>query len=450
MPGSALRRASPADALTLSRADIAWLMELLAVPSVSPLEGGEPEQTALAQQIVRDGACRRGFTVRLLGSPRASEITGAVVPAAVRANLAEPGWLAHQPSLVLGFGEPQPERRRLVINFHVDTVGPHVPPRRDGWALRGRGTADDKGPGVAAAVGIAAAFAADPTLERDIEVLLVSVPGEEGGAMGTYGTRWLVEREWTGRLMIFAEPTGMRAFDASSATMTARFSVTGDDATDDHPGAGHNATVALALLTDQLAREVVPVAEQRGAKICLAGLHTGESHNRVFGRGQLLVNAAYFTPADGDELRERIERVLAASARVAGDRYGARATFGRLVRDWSAVVTLDWLKRGLPPLANRDPSMESVLAAAGLPRRNAVDDGVAFTCDAIWASGPGRYVAACGPGTLDGCGAHTADEHIDIAELDRYAHHVRDLVLGFGAWCRAPADPTHPESATDD
>jgi len=101
-------------------------------------------------------------------------------------------------------------------------------------------------------------------------------------------------------------------------------------------------------------------------------------------------------------------------------------------------VRLQWLKRGLPALENRDPAMEGVLAAAGVARRDAVADGVAFTCDAIWAAGPGRYVAACGPGSLAGGGAHTADEHVHLDCLDRYATAVRDLVLSFSDHVRQP------------
>ena len=40
---------------------------------------------------------------------------------------------------------------RLVFNAHIDTVPPHIAPRRDGDVLHGRGSADDKG-GVAAMV----------------------------------------------------------------------------------------------------------------------------------------------------------------------------------------------------------------------------------------------------------------------------------------------------------
>src|SRR5690606_11210887 len=126
-----------------------------------------------------------------------------------------------------------------------------------------------------------------------IEVLLTSVPGEEGGAMGVFGTRWLVAQGFTGRLMLFAEPTGGRVMDACTAAMTPRLRVAGAGSTDDHPGDGRDATVALGYRADHLARTVGPRAAALGAKLCIAGLHTGTSHNRVYGEGELLLNIAY-------------------------------------------------------------------------------------------------------------------------------------------------------------
>lgn len=420
----------------LGEEDLAWLSRLLSVPSVSPFEGGDPHQVAEAQRVFADGALARGFDRLFYDSPRLDEVVGPQLPLSVRARLDDPGFLSAQPSLIVGLGRAQPEHRRLVLNFHVDTVGPHVPPSWDGSMLRGRGTVDDKGPGVAATVGVAAAFAAEPSLQDEIQVLVASVPGEEGGAMGVYGTRWLVGRGYTGRLMIFAEPTGCEVYDASSATMTARLSVVGDDSTDDFPDRGHNATVALALLTDLLTAEVLPLAERLGAKACIGGLHTGISHNRVYGTGQLLINIAYLSLSDADALVAAVAGTVERSAGVARRRYAGTRSLTRLLEDWPAVVRLDWLKRGLPPLDNRNEAMEAVLASAGLPRRDAVAAGLAFTCDAIWAGGHGRYVAACGPGSLDGCRAHTTDEHVDRNELDRYATAVRDLILSFAAHVR--------------
>lgn len=429
-----------ASPVVLGAADRRWLAALLAVPSVSPLEGGDPAAAAEAQRVVAEGATARGFELQYRGAPPAAVLARADVPGQVReAAAAVPGFLAGQPSLVLRMGRPQPAARRIVINFHIDTVGPHLPPRWEGRRLHGRGAIDDKGPGVAAAVGVAAAWAVAPWLADTVEVRLASVPGEEGGAMGTYGTRWLVETGCVGRLNLFAEPTGGRVLDACSAAMTPRLRVVGEDATDDHPGAGHNATVALGYLAAYLARELGPRAAALGAKVCVAGLRTGASHNRVYGSGELRINIAYFDPAAAAALEADLPRLITAAGERFAVEFAGNPLTDRLVRDWERVVRLDWLKRGLPPLANRDPAMEELLGAAGLPRHDGIADGTAFTCDAIWAAGPDRYVAVCGPGRLDTNGAHTPDEYVDLDDLDDYATKIRDLVLRFGA--RAAHEP---------
>jgi acetylornithine deacetylase/succinyl-diaminopimelate desuccinylase-like protein len=421
------------------QAELEWLLELMAVPTVSPFEGGQAELILDAQQVFLAGARQRGFTQVRLDSPPTAFVDRPDVPAPVReAVLADPaGFLAAQPSAVVRMGGPAGAESRLVVNFHVDTVGPHIDPRSDGEILRGRGAVDDKGPGIAAAAGIAAAFAAEPWLADWIEVQLACVPGEEGGAMGSYGTRWLVDSGVVGRLMLFAEPTGWRVLDACTAAMTPRLRVTGSDSTDDHPGAGHNATVALGFLAEFLARRLGPYAHRLGAKLCVAGLHTGYSHNRVYGSGELRLNIAY---QDGRQAA-LLERELTDLLRQAKDEF-ATAHAGnpftsRLVADWDQVVQFDWLKRGLPVLANRDQAMEALLAAAGFPRHDGLADGSAFTCDAIWAGGPGRYVAVCGPGGLDTHGAHTPDEYLELGRLTGYARQIRDLVARFGTHVRA-------------
>ncbi|WP_199809473.1 M20/M25/M40 family metallo-hydrolase [Streptomyces sp. NRRL S-920] len=423
------------DPVSFTGRDLDWLMELMRQDTVSPFEGGDPMGIVRAQSVFVAGAARRGLALRQLSSPPPDFLHQPGVPAQVHAALAEAPerFLDAQPSVVVGMGDPQPPERRLVFNFHMDTVGPHVPPRLDARTLHGRGAVDDKGPGVAALLGVAAAFAHDPSLAGDIEVQIASVPGEEGGAMGVYGTRWLVESGVVGRLMVFAEPTGGRSLDACSAAMTPRWTVTGADSTDDHPYDGHNATVALSLLACFLTERLAPVAEKLGAKLCVAGLRTGTSHNRVYGSGQLLLNIAYYDNAAAQELGLAVEETALAAGEELRRRFPDNPVVRRLAADWNSVVRLDWLKRGLPPLSNRDPVMEGVLAAAGLPRHDGVADGTAFTCDAIWAAGPGRYVVASGPGTLDGNGAHTPDEHVDLKDLERYATRCRDLVLRFGA-----------------
>ncbi|MEU0247428.1 M20/M25/M40 family metallo-hydrolase [Streptomyces sp. NPDC006235] len=426
--------------------DVEFLYRLMDVPSVSPLEGGEARQTARAQRLFAEGAQARGFRLLLAGPPGAEVLDGPEVPAAVRDLLGgDPGLLATQPSVVVAMGAPDaPANRRLVVNFHMDTVGPHVPPRIADGVLSGRGAVDDKGPGVAALCGVAAAFAQEPRIAEAIEVRVCSVPGEEGGAMGSFGTRWLTSLGHVGRLMLFAEPTGQTFMDLSTATMTLRVTVDGEDSTDDHPEQGHNATVALGFLATRLAGELGRFATVHGARATVAGLHTGSSHNRVYGTGQLLLNIAYPDSGTGALMHQRVTEILGAAGAAFRAGHADNPLTRRLAADWDRVVRADWLKQGLPTLANRDPAMEAVLRHAGLRRHSLEADGAPFTCDAIWAGAAGRYVAVCGPGRLDRNGAHTDREHVALADLAAYADAVRRIVLRF-----AETVGPRPSPATD-
>jgi len=436
-------------------AELDWLLDLMAVPSVSPFEGGKAELTRDAQQVFLDGALARGFGQVLYAGPPAAFLDRPDVPVPVRERVAaDPeGFVAAQPSAVVRMGRPTGPENRLIVNFHVDTVGPHIDPRVErrvgGDVLYGRGAVDDKGPGIAAAAGIAAAFAAEPWLADRIEVQLASVPGEEGGAMGTYGTRWLVDSGLVGRLMLFAEPTGGRVMDACTAAMTPRLRVGGDDSTDDHPDGGHNATVALGFLADFLTRRLGPRAAASGAKLCVAGLHTGDAHNRVYGSGELRMNIAYQDLGQALRLEGELEALLAQARDEFAVAHAGNPLTARLVADWDRVVGLDWLKRGLPVLANRDRPMEALLAGAGFARHDGLADGSAFTCDAIWAGGPGRYVAVCGPGGLDTHGAHTPGEYLELNELAHYARQIKDLVVRFGNHAAAHAELPEPPIAAE-
>ena len=288
-----------------------------------------------------------------------------------------------------------------MFNVHLDTVAGHVPPAFDGRRFTGRGAVDAKGPAVALLAGLRAA-ASHPAVGRDVTVLLQAVAGEEGGALGTYGTRPLLEAGHHGRLNVFCEPTGLRALPRATASMTARITVTGEDAVDDHPDAGHNATVLLGFLAQHLAAHLDGAVP--GARVCLAGLHTGRTHNRVHGAGTLLVNLSYRTTADGRHLKAAVTRHVTGGLLRFTELFASTREFARTARDATDITRLGWDKHGLPALDNGDAWAEALLARAGARPANG-DPG--FTCDAIWAAGlDDAFTAVLGPGDLATNHAH--------------------------------------------
>jgi acetylornithine deacetylase/succinyl-diaminopimelate desuccinylase-like protein len=169
------------------------LMELLRIPTAGPLETGPDGPSPRlwdAQHMYAQAASPLGFrTVEHL-TARREEVVEDDVPLAVRRGVEQiANFLEDQPSLVLRLGPPLPRSDTVMFNVHLDTVSTQEGASFDGITFRGRGAVDAKGPAVALLAGIRAAVAAEPDVGSRVSVLIQAVSGEEGGAMGTIGTR---------------------------------------------------------------------------------------------------------------------------------------------------------------------------------------------------------------------------------------------------------------------
>lgn len=264
--------------------------------------------------------------------------------------------------------------------------------------------------------------------------------------MGTFGTRPLVERGAVGRLNVFCEPTGLRFLPRATASMTACVRVRGQDAVDDTPGAGHNATALLGHLAQHLAR-TVPPRLAAGTGMCLAGLRTGEHHNRVYGSGTLLLNVSYDRPAAAREAERVLERAVRDGVEEFRRRFAGLRDFARTAADAASITTVRWLKRGLPALGGQPAWGGELFERAGIPGWPA--DAPAFTCDAIWMQGvPGTYTAVYGPGRLDANHAHAEGEFADLADLEAYAAGIARLLAVHTATVTGTVTGTETATAT--
>ncbi len=439
----------------LTAADRALLLELLRLPTAGPLEtGADGPRPALwqAQRSYAAAAAELGFRVVHHASAAPECADRADVPLSVRqAVLAQPDFLTDQPSLVLSLGsDGAPRSRTVMFNVHLDTVAGVEPVSFDGSRFRGRGAVDAKGPAVALLAGLRAALVGQPQLPGDTRILIQAVSGEEGGALGTIGTRPLVEAGYYGRLNVFCEPTGGRALARSTASMTARLRVCGEDAVDDRPEAGHNAGVLLGFLAQHLAAVLDPELDPAAGQLCLAGLHTGPLHNRVYGTGELLINLSYDSRATADRLERLLFEAFDSGLRAFADRFAGSRRFARTAADAALVTRLDWLKRGLPALDSGSAWGSSLLAAAAVPAWPA--DEPAFTCDAIWLAGvPDTHTVVLGPGSLDANHAHAQGEFADLAELEAFAAAVPRLLAAFRdryTHLPSPSAPIQEEGST--
>jgi acetylornithine deacetylase/succinyl-diaminopimelate desuccinylase-like protein len=400
------------------------LLRLLELPTAGPLEAGPDAPVLLwtAQREYARAAATFGMAIVHHGPAGADSLARDDVPMAVRH--AAPGFLDIQPNLVLRLGPVLPAAATVMFNVHLDTVSGLEPATFDGTRFTGRGAIDAKGPAVALLAGIRAAAAGNPLIGKEVSVLVQAVSGEEGGAMGTIGTRPLVEAGYYGRLNVFCEPTGLRYLPRATAAMTACVRVDGEDAIDDRPGAGHNATVLLGFLAQHLGQALA------GKGVCVAGLHTGRMHNRVYGSGRLLLNISYAESGPG--LAAAVEQAVADGLAEFTTRFGAVPELARTATDAAKVTTVDWHKRGLPTLTGCASWCADLFADAGIPRWP--DDEPAFTCDAIWLHDrPDTATVVLGPGTLDGNNAHARGEYADLFDLDRFAAAVTRTLHAFAA-----------------
>ncbi|MCC5625835.1 M20/M25/M40 family metallo-hydrolase, partial [Nostoc sp. CHAB 5715] len=400
---------------------------------VTPMETGQKSDLARAQEAFSRYATEIGFECVHYAPPPSDLIHAEGLPLTVFERFTEMGaeFFENQPNLVLHLGCKAGAEKTLLFNFHMDTVDGTVPVTVDNKQIFGRGVADAKGLGLAVLAGIRSAIETDPQITRQISILIQSVGGEEGGSMGFYGTRYLTELGYRGRLNMVCEPTQFRYFDQTTSSMTAKIAVDGIGSTDDEPARGHNATILLASMTDYLSCNLSPKIFSLGGKMCVAGLHTGMTHNRVFGSGVLLLNFAYTTAEIALQIKQLTEQAfksaLAAFVRDHASIFGS----ARTARDAYQICRLTWLKQGLPVLNNHDPEMEVVFARAGIGRHGLDSQVQPFTCDAMWLGGKGYYTVVYGPGDLGANRAHTEGEFMAIEDLDRYADSITTLIKEF-------------------
>jgi acetylornithine deacetylase/succinyl-diaminopimelate desuccinylase-like protein len=406
------------------------LKTLVDFNTVSPLETGCISALPDAHNALWRFLERYGFERIYFGTPSESALIGAPLAVTRAAENIGEAFLTSQPNSVFRFGKEQPRERTLMFNFHMDTVSGEVTPRMVGSRFYGRGTVDSKGPGVALLSGVVAAFASATDMLDDIQVLVQCVSGEEGGAMGFYGTRLLMQLGYSGRLNVFAEPTGLRFMDVATATMTLEVAVRGLGSTDDAPEKGDNATLLLSHIVSHLAKRLARPLERLGVRMCVAGVHTGTDHNRVYGEGTLKLNFAYPTTTIGHEVKALVDDTIDQALARFREKFSGTALFANTADRLESIVRPIWLKHSLPVLDNRDAEMESLLVS-DIRLLRVSDPREAFTSDAIWGGGSDGYSIVFGPGDLGKNGAHTPDEFVDLSDLASYAEKVKLLVEHF-------------------
>lgn len=412
------------------------LLNLLQVNTVTPMETGQLSEVAKAQNLYANFALERfGDICEVVyhATPDPTRLNFEDVPITIRDRVKQMGiaFWENQPSLVLRLGKERPIEETIMFNFHIDTVSQLLPVHFNGEKFTGRGAVDMKGPGVAVLAGIGAAMEQKPKLLDNLSILIQCVSGEEGGAMGFYGTKLLVEQGFLGHFNMFVEPTDGVYFDNSSTSMTARIDVLGNDSTDDAPQQGHNASLLLGYLAQWLMLELSVLIENEGGKMCLSGLHTGHMHNKVFGTGQLLINFAYTTNESGYQIKEWVETEFERALINFKKKFSTVPSAILTVKEVKEICQLAWIKKGIPVLKNRNQQIEQFLNSFGLKRNPEDQIDKAFTCDAMWAQRQDIYTVVYGPGSLAENKAHANGEYVNKKDLENFSCSIRDFLVAY-------------------
>ncbi len=376
------------------------LAALIRVPSVNP--DGDPGTGA--------ENCGEGAIARFVGE--LLEELGA----AVHYEEVEPG----RPNVVGTFPADRTGKPKIVLGPHLDTVGvggmtvdPFGGERRDG-RLYGRGACDTKGT-MAAMLWALAELGAGRIAALDTEVTFAGFMGEETGQPGARDFARRHAGEFAFALV--GEPTACDVVHKHKGTLWLDIEVRGRAAHGSTPERGDSAIAKMASLVTALEGEF---------RAALAG---GDHFDTLLGHPTINVG----TVRGGTRTNIVPERCVASCDLRVTPGLGCDGALELL----GAFVAAHGGGAGAPvevrptlrcePLHTPvdDPFVQRLLALPCGPR--AV--GAPWFCDAaVLADEGGIPAVAAGPGDI--AQAHTADEWIDEAELERGARFYRDFLTG--------------------
>jgi acetylornithine deacetylase len=405
---------SPRAAAAAAAVDASALREELAAIVRIPSVTGSEE--AVAADLARRLAAA-GMTVE----------TVLPDPASIRADPAWPGEETTRTSLPVVIGRlGRSGGRRIVLSGHTDVVPPGDPATwsADPWSgevrdgrLFGRGACDMKG-GVAAILGAVRALrdsGAASALAGELVVALV--PGEEDGGQGTLAA---IRAGATGDLAIIPEPSNLDIVVAHAGAITFRLTVPGRAAHASQRREGVSAldnlfVVLRALEADEAARnaaETDPLMTVLGLPYpTIVGIVSGGEWastvlDRVVADGRYGVKLGQ-TPADAAaDLRRAIDAANAAdpflrdhpaTVEIVGGQFGS----GRVPSDHPLPVGLAGVAEAI---TGRRPALLG--EPYGADMRLFINEG-------------NTPCVIFGPGDVKV--AHSADEHVPLAEVESCA-----------------------------
>ena len=299
-----------------------------------------------------------------------------------------------------------PVRQTILLAPHLDTVvadsTQFIPQRKNG-RLYGRGACDTKGSASAMLTALCE-LAAGPKRPRATEIVFAGLMDEENAQEGS---RALVAGGFKADLAIVGEPTRLEVVTAHKGSLWLELSTQGRSAHGATPGLGRNAVHAMARIVDWLETDYAAhLGRRRHALLGTATVNVG----RISGGTQPNIVPDHCVIA--------VDRRLLPGETPAGVQRELSALLK--AKGWSARVGAAKLAPAVALETDpKQPLVHQFLVSLG--QRKTV--GVHYFCDAAVLAAGGIPSVVFGPGNI--AQAHTADEWISLAELERGKNFLR-------------------------
>jgi acetylornithine deacetylase/succinyl-diaminopimelate desuccinylase-like protein len=300
-------------------------------------------------------------------------------------------------------------RQTILLAPHLDTVGADgtkfIPQRKNG-RLYGRGACDTKG-SVAAMLTALCELAESKSRPQETEIVFAGLIDEEHAQAGSHA---LAKSKFKADLAIVGEFTKLQVVTAHKGSLWLELETRGKAAHGATPQSGKNAIHEMARIVDCLQTNYAADLKRR-RRHPLLGLPT-VSVGMICGGKQ-----ANIVP---DHCTITIDRRTLPGETEAG----VKREIQKFLRskNLSATITDTKLAPALPLETNHKlPLVQQFMKCVGQTK----PVGVHFFCDAAILSEAGIPSIVFGPGDM--AQAHTADEWISLAELER----GKNLLLRF-------------------
>jgi acetylornithine deacetylase/succinyl-diaminopimelate desuccinylase-like protein len=299
-------------------------------------------------------------------------------------------------------------KQTILLAPHLDTIGADgtkfIPQRKNG-RLYGRGACDTKG-SIAAMLSALCELANSKSHPLETEIIFAGLIDEEHAQAGS---RALAASGFKAGLAIVGEPTKLQVVTAHQGSLWLELETRGKAAHGATPQFGKNAIHEMSRVVDLLETDYAVRLRRRkhpllgAATVSVGTISGGTQPNIVPDVCKISIDRRTL-PGETDA---GVRREIAALLRA---------------RKLSATISSAKLAPALPLETNHKlPLVQKFLNSLGQTKPL----GVHFFCDAAVLSAGGIPSVVFGPGDI--AQAHTADEWISLAELER----GKDLLLHF-------------------